>query len=94
MPEGERVTHDTDDRVLACPECDKAGDIYERRGSNAQGDERFRCGQCSHRFEDPTDREARHWREGEPDSKHDDGIPTGLSPEMKAKVRELREASD
>lgn len=55
-----RVTHDAEDKVLACPECDTAGDIYRRthRGNAYVGnpDEEFSCGRCSASFSEPVER--------------------------------------
>lgn len=58
-----RVTHDSDDMVLACPECDTAGDIYQRtHNGNAyvgDPDEEYSCGQCSASFGEPEERDRK-----------------------------------
>lgn len=63
-----RVTHDDPDRVLACPDCDRAGNVYERagNGNSHAGDPEapFVCHACGATFETPRDRPAREWRPG------------------------------
>lgn len=58
-----RVTHEETDRVLACPDCDGAGDLYKRTGNgNAYvGDveEPYRCQKCGATFSEPVDRPAK-----------------------------------
>lgn len=52
-----RVKCDDEDKVLACPECGLAGDIYERTHTGnpyvGDPDDRFSCGLCSASFEEP-----------------------------------------
>lgn len=59
MPTADRVSSDEDGVVIACPECDKAGDVYRRHRSNTHiGDpeDPFACGKCSATFEEPVER--------------------------------------
>lgn len=45
--------------VVACPECDKAGDVYLRRGSNTyigDPDADYACGKCSATFDEYVER--------------------------------------
>ena len=96
MSEGYYETHGEEGMIYACPECDHGGECYRRHGPSVEGEEPYRCHNCSALFEEPVGRESYNTTEhkSERDIDHDDGIPTGLSPDMKAKVRELREASD
>jgi len=91
MAEGGRITHDESDRVLACPACDHAGDIYHRVGSNRKGTAPYRCMKCHTNFDEPVDRESRADPPlGEPSGRHADGLPSGLDGDMKERIRELR----
>jgi rubredoxin len=79
-------THPDPDRVFACPECDTTSKIHERTASNRTGDERFRCYECGHRFEEAVDREM-----SDPAYDQDD-IPRGLDESMKQAIRAGRES--
>lgn len=75
-------THPDEGRVYACPECDTAGKMRERVGSNRQGSERFKCDECDHRFDDPTERKA-----SDPAYDSDD-LPRALDSDIKAAIKE------
>lgn len=49
------------DRVAACPECDGAGEVYERQDPN---DLPYACHKCGATFIEPVYREARTWTPG------------------------------
>jgi hypothetical protein len=85
-----QATADADGEVLACPDCDQAGDIHERkRAPQCEGDERYRCGKCSALFDDPVRREA---KTNTVPAYDDDGLPSGMDAAAKERVRKLREA--
>ena len=88
-----RVTHDADDTVLACPECDRAGHIYHRIGDNRQGDAACRCHDCGACFErgDIVERDAKANADN-PQPYTDDGLPRGLTGDMKQQIRAKRAA--
>lgn len=61
-----RVTHEDDDMVLACPECDQAGGIHQRKGNgNAVTDPEkpYYCEKCKSGIGFVIERESRE-REG------------------------------
>ena len=50
----------TDEQIRACPECDGTNirRVYaDKPVSHARTDHRWRCATCTHRFDDPTERE-------------------------------------
>lgn len=54
MSEADRLSIDSDGVVIACPECDVAGDIINRRKTNTyigNPNDPFVCGKCSATFE-------------------------------------------
>lgn len=58
-----KVTHDSSDRVYACPACDKTR-IHRRNGgwSSPESESEYRCWECGLEFSeaDIVDREARN----------------------------------
>lgn len=59
MPKADRITTEKEGVVLACPECDHAGDIHRRHRSNTHTgdpDDPLACGQCGASFEEPVER--------------------------------------
>lgn len=63
MTEADRLTADDDGTVYACPDCDRAGSVYRRNGSNTHiGDEDdpFACEKCSATFESPVERQPKN----------------------------------
>jgi transposase-like protein len=72
------VTHPDDDRVYACPECDRAGNMWRREGRQYDADERYRCHDCGAEFGDPVERTTH------------DKLPSNLSDDAKQKLRQLR----
>lgn len=57
-----RLIHGDDDRVLACPECDEAGDVYKRTHKYKTFDPACICHKCGAEFEESeiVDRESQH----------------------------------
>lgn len=54
MSEADRITTASENVAIACPECDEAGNIINRRGMNTHAgnpDHPFACGECSSTFE-------------------------------------------
>lgn len=50
----DRIKTDSEAVVIACPECDHAGDVINRRRQNTHAgdpDHPFVCGECSATFE-------------------------------------------
>lgn len=87
-----RITHDSDDLVYACPDCDVAGKVYRRVDSTRSYDDAEHCcHRCGASFAEPVEREANH---ADPQAYTDDGLPSGLSPAAKQAVRATRGGSD
>lgn len=66
MTHSNRLTHDEDGKVLACPECDHAGNIIERTADNTYAgdpDDDCLCGACGETFdrEDVVERDEK-WK--------------------------------
>jgi len=80
-----RLTHPLPQLVYACPECDRAGDVYR------QTDETDVCHNCGATDIEPVERVSRG--EGSGGDGYDDAtdLPSNLNPEAKAIIRELRE---
>lgn len=60
MTLSERLVHEADGLVYACPECDVAGDITIRRRGNTHAgnpEDPLACGKCGTTFEEPVERE-------------------------------------
>jgi len=88
--------HPDPDRTYACPECDTGGDVRVREDlSRSNGDEKYRCGNCEARFDNPVDRPKRYESRGGTAQSYDpDNIPKGIKPEMKEQIRALRGEMD
>lgn len=64
-----RLTHEEDGIVIACPECDEGGKVYERTGVNTYAgnpDDPYHCGNCGSTFEEYVDREDKRAEHGTP----------------------------
>lgn len=62
------VTHPDEGKVLACPNCDRAGGFQRRlenpRSTRRKDDKEFRCYNCLTSFDEPVRREARSPTDG------------------------------
>lgn len=85
-----RHTHPDDDQTYACPECDRAGQVYEREHQNREYDHRYTCHDCGATFDAPVERDAHSTAE----AYDQDGLPCGLSPAAKQTIRSAREVSE
>jgi hypothetical protein len=83
-----RLTHSADDRTYACPACDAGGDVYERVGDEVSADDRYACHKCGASFGTPVDREVHD--EQPPNPRDVDGLPHGLDPAVKERIRQAR----
>ena len=58
-----RVTDAPEGMVVACPDCDTAGDVYRRTktGNPYVGDpnDKYSCGKCSSTFDEPNVRQEK-----------------------------------
>ena len=62
MTDAVRLTSEKKGHVIACPECDQAGEVIERRGDNTHAgdpDKDYYCGKCKATFDDYVEREER-----------------------------------
>lgn len=61
-----RLRHDGDDRVLACPECDLAGEVWKRTHKTRSYEFECKCHKCGAEFDedDVVDREPKQSRHG------------------------------
>jgi hypothetical protein len=79
MPESEIIS--------VCPECDHPG--VRHRATREPG---YNCKRCGATFDEPAQRKAKDSPLGTPET--EDGLPKGLAPEAKERIRELREGLD
>jgi len=88
-----RLTDTDGDDVAACPECDVAGEVWERTHPHRDFDKRFKCHKCGAEF-DAVNRRPPKSTPSSPapntDTPEDDGLPASLDPDMKELIRKKR----
>lgn len=59
------ISHPKEGTVYACPNCDSASQVNKRlRMEQYEGDEDYNCKNCGHRFDNPTERDAKQVKGG------------------------------
>lgn len=80
-----RYVHPVDDMVFACPDCDEAGSINRRKGTQQSFENDLLCTVCGAEFDKAVERKSKNpLKEGHEGGATDEhGLPATLDPKAK-----------